>query len=693
MNPWLIQAMASHRNGHLAEAERLYALVLSREPHNFEARHRLGLIRSRQGRTDEALALIAGALAIEPHAPEALSNYANALRAAGRPGEALTNYDRALAIRPQFPEAWFNRGNLLRDMARPEEALASYQRALSLAPGLAPAWNNRGNALRELNRFAEALESYDRALALRPDRPETLNNRALALRDLGRLDEALASCDRALALRPDFADGRSTRGGILADLNRAAEALEDYEKAHAADPAHPDALNGLAQAALNLCDWTRTETLAAALKAHIEAGRPGIQPFLLLGYWDHADLQRQCAENHLRRLVPAPPPPLWKGAPYVHDKIRIAYLSADFRNSAAAYLTAALFEHHDRGRFEVSAISFGADDGSAMRARLMKAFDRFHDVRSYGDRQVAALLREMETDIAVDLMGYTLNARPAILAHRPCPVQVSWLGYPATMAAPFIDYAIADAVVLPPGREAGFAEKIVRLPHSYYPSDRANPISEHMPTRAEAGLPEDGFVFCSFNNPWKIRPAMFDVWMRLLAQTPRGVLWLLPSGPGTSENLRRQAALRGIDPGRLVFAGRMTPEHHLARHRLADLFLDTLPYNAHTTASDALWAGLPVITCKGESFSARVAASLLDAVGLPELVTDNLADYEALALTLANDPARLGAVRDKLARNRLTTPLFDSRAFRRGLEQTYVTMRDIARRGEAPRGFTVPADS
>ncbi len=689
MNPgiWLAQAIEHHRQGNLPEAEKLYSIILGAEPGNFEARLNMGQIRSRQGRIPEALEWIESALAINPGSPEALTNRGNALKAMGRPAEALASYDRALAFNPALLEGLFNRANLLRELHRFEGALADYDRALAVNPGFAAAWNNRGNVLRDLRRFVAALASYDKALALRPGHAESLNNRALALGELRRTDEALACCDAALAIRPGLAEAWNNRGNLLTVLKRSEEALESYERAFTADPSHPYALSGMLHAALGLCDFARTERIAPQVKAQVESGQSAIQPFVFLGLCDDPVLQRRCAENYLRHAAPVVPFP-WNGARYGHDRIRLAYLSADFRNSAAAYLTAELFETHDRARFEVTAIAFGVDDGSAMRARLIRAFDRFEDVRGASDREVATLLARHQVDIAVDLMGYTLNARPAILSHRPCPVQVSWLGYPGTMAADFIDYVIADRMVLPPDRDAHFREKIVRLPHSYYPSDSTNAISPVTPSRTEAGLPERGFVFCCFNNSWKIGAPLFGIWMRLLAAVPGSILWLLAGDPAASENLRKEAARHGIDPVRLVFAERQEPQQHLARHRLADLFLDTLPYNAHTTASDALWAGLPVITCAGQSFCARVAASLLTAIGLPELVTDDLADYEALALKLACEPPLLASFRQKLARNRLSTPLFDTAVFRHDLERAYERM--VAQAGEPPRGFDLP---
>ena len=366
-------------------------------------------------------------------------------------------------------------------------------------------------------------------------------------------------------------------------------------------------------------------------------------------------------------------------------------VSADFHAHATATLMAGIFEAHDRRRLETVAISFGPDDGSAMRARLKQDFDRFLDVKSESDANIAALMRREEIDIAVDLKGYTSEARPAIFAFRPSPVQINYLGFPATMSADFMDYLLADRFIVPPEHEAFYAEKIVRLPHSYQPNDRTRPISAVTPNRAEAGLPETGFVFCCFNNSFKIVPRMFDIWMRLLREIDGSLLWLLEDNAAATANLKREAAQRGIAPERLIFAPRAKLEDHLARHRLADLFLDTLPYNAHTTASDALWTGLPVLTCMGGTFAGRVAASVLNAAGLPELVTLCLDDYEALALSLARDPARITAMKTKLVQSRETSPLFDAARFARHLESAYTTMWKRSQRGEKPAAFDVPA--
>jgi predicted O-linked N-acetylglucosamine transferase (SPINDLY family) len=414
-----------------------------------------------------------------------------------------------------------------------------------------------------------------------------------------------------------------------------------------------------------------------------------ILPFVLTGFIDDPVLHRICAENYCRHLVPVTPAPLVDAAPYPHEKIRIAYLSADFQHHATAILMAELFERHDRERFELHALSFGEDDGTGWRERLVKAFDHFHDVRLLTDEASADLLRSLEIDIAIDLKGYTALARPEILSWRPAPVQVNYLGYPGTMGAAFIDYVVGDRIVTPSAHEPFYAEKIVQLPDCYQANDSTRRIADQAPTRAEAGLPEGGFVFCSFNIQRKLSAPVFAVWMRLLAAVPGSVLWLMVNNEGARAKLRQAAEASGIAVERIVFADRTGLESHLARHRLADLFLDTLPYNSHTTASDALWAGLPLVTCMGKAFPARVAASLLEAVGLPELITQTLEEYEALALALARDPERLAGLRQKLGTNRLVQPLFDTGRFCRHFEAALITMHQIAQNGEAPRAFAV----
>ncbi len=674
-----------------AQALASYDQAIAVRPDYAEALNNRGNVLVALERRQEALASYDRALTYRPDYAEALRGRAYVWVELEAYGQALASYDRALAIRPDDADTLYDRGNVLAKLKRYGDALTSYDRALAIIPHNAEVLENRGNTLSMLKRHEEALASYDAALALDPDSVRTLVSRGTALKNLKRYEPALASYDAALARSPDYVEALYGRGNALKEIKRYDEALASYDRARSIKPDHPDAF-GWVDAALATCDWERTARLAGDVAVEIAAGKPIVTPFTLLGICDDPALQLQCAKNYLAERMPVQPEPLRNGARNCNGRLRVAYLSADLQSHATAYLTAGLFELHDRSRFEIVAISFGRDDGSNMRERLTKAFDQFHDVQAGSDRDVAMLIRDLQIDIAVDLKGFTRDARPEIMSFRPAPVQVNFLGFPGTMGADFIDYIIADRIVLPLDQHRFYTEKIVHLPDCYQPNDSKRAIADRTCTRREAKLPDDGFVFCCFNNNYKITSPVFEVWMRLLAAVPGSVLWLLRDNDGAQANLRRRAQARGIAPARLVFADRVNLDVHLARHRLADLSLDTLPYNAHTTASDALWAGVPVLTCRGGTFAGRVAASLLQAVGLPELVTHGLADYEAAALRLATDASLLGAIRRKLEQNRQTHPLFDTDRFRRHIESAYTKMWDIRQQdGGAPQSFSIDA--
>jgi protein O-GlcNAc transferase len=657
INSVLRNAVTLHQQGHLADAERLYRQILAIAPQHFDALQLLGAIKIQQGHDAEGADLIAQALRINPNSARALLNLGFALLHLNRDDEAAASFGNALALNPVYVQAFYGRGAALAKLQRPQDALADFDRALGLRPDYADALIQRGHVLFDLNNYEQALTSYDRAVAVAPGNAEALNGRGAALHQLKRSEEALASFERVLAIEPD----------------------------------HPHAFGGALGSAMTSCDWPKRAKLEGELEARITRGKSMVHPFLLLSCSDDPSLALQCAKKFVHDRIPARPQPLWNGTVRPRDHIRIAYLSADFHEHPTAYLISELLERHDRAHFEVIGISFGPDDGSATRARIAAALDRFYDVRSKSDREIAVLLDELTVDIAIDLKGLTADCRPGILAHRPAPIAVSYLGFPGTMGADFIDYVIADETVLPFHQQPFFSEKIVHLPDCYQINDSLRSIAKSAPVRREAGLPEHAFVFCCFNNNHKIAAPVFDIWMRILRKIEGGVLWLLRADAVAERNLRREAAARGIDPARLVFADRVDLPEHLARHRLADLFLDTLPFNAHTTASDALWAGLPLLTCRGKSFQGRVAASLLQAIGLPELATDRLEDYEAMAVKLASEPPLLASLREKLGEHRRTHPLFDTDRFRRHIEAAYVTMWESSQRGENPRGFTVPA--
>jgi len=682
-------AVAVFQGGNLVEAERLCRVVLSTNSKYFEALHLLGMVAARRGRFEEADQLLSEAIRINPESAEAYSNHGNVQRAQGHPSEALESYERALALKPAFVHALNNRGSALKDLGRFDEGLESFDRALALKPDFAIAHYNRGAALSALKRHEEALASYDRALALKRDFAEALNNRGAALSALKRNEEALASYDRALALRPAFAEALQNRGATLVYLGRHEAARKALEQALKLSPDLPFAKGTLLHSRMHCCDWRTYEDESKRVIADVRAGNRACEPFMFLAISDSPNDQLRCSRTWVRDQCPPSASAAWTGKRYRHDRIRVAYVSSDFRAHALGHLTAALFEQHDRERFEMIAVSLGADDHSAMRSRLKGAFDRFIDVRQHSDREVVKLMRGMEIDIAVDVNGFTTGARPGIFSLRPAPIQVNYLGYPGTIGANHIDYVIADEVVIPREHEAFYTEKVVYLPDTYQVNDSRRKIADRTPTRVEVGLPERGFAFCSFNNNYKITPQIFDAWMLLLRQVEGSVLWLLEGNATAQRNLRQEAALRSIDPNRLIFARRIAPEDHLARHRLADLFLDTLPYNAHTTTSDALWAGLPVLTCMGTTFPGRVAASLLHAIGLPELITHSLDEYESLALRLASDPTWLGEIRQKVARNRVGWPLFGTDRFRQHIEAAYLEMWERHQQGEPPASFAV----
>ena len=670
--------------------------------------HNQGIALAQQNRLAEALALLDKALQLKPDYGEAHNNRGVILQQLNRMEEAVASYDRALRIRPDNPGTLYNRGNALVQLQRMEDAIGSYDGVLKLTPDHVESLLNRGYALMHLKRSSDALVSFEKALKIRPGYGDAHHNRGVVLANLGRLEEAVTSYNAALQLQPDHAAAHNDRGSALMALGHPEEAIMSFEKALQINPAHAEAHynHGVALTRLGrpedaiasfgralqvrpdnhaaralkshqqarICDWTSRARDAGLLVSGIDLD--GVEPFLMLPIDDNPLQQLGRAKKWAERNY-SPSQKIQFRAKARPEKLRIGYFSADFHDHPVMYLMARLFELHDRERFEVRLFSFGEDKHDALRQRAANSADQFHDVRGFSDGDIVDLARESKIDIAVDLMGYTKGSRTEIFSHRVAPLQVNYLGYPGTMGAGFMDYIIADEWIVPEADRRFYAEDVICLPHSYMANDNLRVVAEEGCDRTTFGLPEDGFVFCCFNNSYKISPAEFGTWMNLLAKVPGSVLWLSKDSDLAAANLAREAAARGIDPGRLVFAGRV-PDHaeYLARYRCADLFLDTFNYNAHATASDVLWAGLPLVTKTGRSFPARVAGSLLHAVGMPELVTDTAEAYERLALDLATDPVRLAGVKAKLAANRLITPLFDSEAFTRDIESAYDLMYD-----------------
>jgi predicted O-linked N-acetylglucosamine transferase (SPINDLY family) len=612
-----------------------------------------------------------------------LLSTASELLRANKFAEALATYDQALIYESDNAEAQVQRANCLYLLGRKEEAIEGYEKSITLLPGQAAVYFNFALALAELGRFKEALDKCDKALARDPHNVDALECRGYVLNNLRRFEESLACYNQVLNLRRGTASTYYHRGNALGVLKQFEAAARDAESALRLDPDYPYARSVLIQAKLSCCQWTGLAPEAEAAEAALGRGEKVLSPFDYLALCPSAAQQRRCAEIWATNVAPSKPEPMWQGKPYGHKQIRLGYLSADFRLHPVASLMAGIFEAHDRSKFETFALSFTPEHQSPLRARLEESFEHFLDVREMTDEEIARMIRDKEIDILVDLMGFTRECRTGILAHRPAPVQVNFLGYPATMAAPYMDYIIADAIVIPESHKAHYAEKIVHLPDSYLPHDSMRAKPGTPPSRKIAGLPETGFVFCSFNGAYKYSPHMFDVWMRCLSGVEKSVLWLQGQDQTTTRNLRSEAAARGVDPKRLVFAPYVPDDsEHLARMQLADLFLDTSPYGAHTSASDALWAGIPVLTFPGETFAGRVATSLLSALGLTELVANSIEDYETKAVQFGQMPETLVAVRKKLLAHRITAPLFDTTRFCRNLESAFVAMNMRVTRGE-----------
>lgn len=690
----------------LIQADIYYHKSLEIDPNQYDVYKNLGVSQYYQGKPEEAIKLYDKALALKPEYPEALSNRGLALHDLEKFEEALiflnhaielkpdfafaynnrgmtlkmlvkledslASYDRAIALKPDYPEAYNNRGTVLRVLNRFHEELASYDHAIVLKPDYAQAFFNRGDVLCILKQFDAALVSYDRAIALKADFLDAHLNRGILLRSQNRLDEALASFDRAILLRADYAEAHKNRGATLKDLNRKSEALESFQRAIELEPDIALGYGFCLEIRAMTCEWGEYEDYLEQFRLKINEGKYISHPLIALWLSNSPMLHKRIAENCIKSLFPPNSTlPLIPKYPK-HNKIRIGYFSGEFFNHAVSFLTAELFERHDKSRFELIAFSFSTRKDE-MTERLKNAFDQFFDVSGSPDSEVTSKVRELKIDIAIDLGGFTGGSRTAIFAMRAAPIQVNYLGYPGTMGADYIDYLIADTTIIPASHQQYYSEKVVYLP-SFQVNDSKRVISDRQFSREELGLPFKNFVFCSFNNITKITPFIFDSWMHILKQVNGSVLWLLDDNPTAVNNLKKEAISRGIDSSRLIFAQRLSVPEYLARYRLADLFLDTLPYNAGTTASDALWAGLPVLTLMGETFAGRMAASLLNAIQLPELITTTQEEYEACAIDLATHPEKLKSIKQKLANNRLTTPLFDIEYFTKNIESAYIQM-------------------
>jgi predicted O-linked N-acetylglucosamine transferase (SPINDLY family) len=674
MSPQLAQLLqkAVHdiQANDLASAKLLLNEVLKTEKKQPDALRFMGVIAALQREWQQALEWVDLALEVSPQNGIAHSNRGNILIELGRHLEALSCYQQATALEPGYAEAYSNQGNALQALGRYQEALASYEKAVQLDPNYAQAFYGVACLFCLRNQFANALGCCDQALRINPGYEAAQELRGKIFFQVKDYQNALDAYDKVLLLNPKSSDAWICKGHIYAEMKDFLGARTAFLEALAIKPDSEFLLGTMIQNDLQMCRWDCLDQDIKKLIKEIESGKKAATPYNLISLLDDRILIKRSIEIFAKALQGDIQREQQKMIA-VKKKIRLGYFSADFHDHPTAHLIAELFECHDKEQFELIAFVFGRNTPDAMRSRLEHAFDQFIDLNGMTDEEAAKLSRDMQIDIAIDLKGLTEEGRPKIFMHGAAPIQISYLAFPGTMGHPCFDYVIADRVIIPEEYQDGMAEKIIYMPNSYQVNDRSRRISTVIKTREELGLPPSGFVFCCFNNNYKIMPSVMDGWVRIIDSVKDSVLWLYEDNPYAVENLRREAIKRGLDANRIVFAGRMDLPNHLARYREADLFLDTTPCNAHTTASDALWAGLPVLTLIGESFGARVAASLLHSIGLPELVVNTQEEYEKLAIELANNPPMLQEIKSRLEKNLQIKPLFDTPLFTKHLESAY----------------------
>ena len=686
---WLNLGLLSLAKNHLSEAINYFLKCIEIDSLNISAQKLLAQTYDQRQEFDQAITCFKKILELSSSDIDALINLGAILNDLKRYNESVQYSQSAIQIDQNSVNGYVNLGVALHGLGNFDLAIQNYTKALELNFSDPEIWLNKGVTFYSLKLYDEALTHYDKALSLKLDYAEAWSNKGLTLHELKRFDESIAHYDKALSLKPDYAEGWSNKGNTLHELKRYDEAITHYDKALSLKPDIDWIAGYLLHTKMKICSWSGLAESMENISKKIGANEKVANPFPLLALNDDVLLHKKSSEIFIQSKYPfnSALGPILKRPQ--SQKIRVGCFSADFHNHATGYLMAELFELHDKSQFELVGLSFGPIVNDEMRQRLLKSFDQFIEVGGKSDVEVAKLSRDLNIDIAVDLKGFTQDARTGIFAHRAAPIQVSYLGYPGTIGADYIDYIIADKTLIPPLSQEFYSEKVVYLPNSYQVNDRKREIAERKFTKAELGLPETGIVFCCFNNNFKILPATFEGWIQILKAVEGSVLWLFQDNSWAAENLKREAEKRGIAADRLVFAERFSLPEHLARHRQADLFLDTFPYNAHTTTSDALWSGLPVLTLMGQSFASRVAASLLNAIGLPELIASTQEEYEALAIELALNPNKLHDVKLRLARNRLTTTLFDTPLFTKNLETAYIKMYERYHADLEPEHITI----
>ena len=691
INFLLQQAINSFHQGNISQTKLLLNNVLKIQPKNFHALHIMGVTLGIENKHSEALNLLLRAVKINPSDNYVNFNLAKALSETGNDLDSIKYHQAATRIAPKHSVAWLNFGKSLFQLNHYDEALTKYDKAIELKPDYAEAWSNKGVTLHVLRRYDEALSNFDETIQLKPDYAEAWFNKGATLNKLKRYDEALTNYEQTIQLKPDYAEAWFNKGVTLNELKLYEEAIAHYDKAMRFKPDIDWASGDLLHTKMKICSWSDLTESLDIISKKLETDKKVVSPFALLSLTDDSLLHKKCSEIFAEAKYP---PNSTLG--FIHksskrEKIRIAYFSSDFRSHPVSFLTSELFEIHNRQCFEVFAFSLQkAPISDETNLRLRRGFDKFLDVENMLDNEIAKMAREYQVDIAIDLTGSTQNYRTEIFSYRAAPIQVNWLGYPGTMGAGFMDYIVADKTIIPESNFKFYVEKIVHLPDTYMVDDSKRIASQRIFTKKECGLPEKNFVFCCFNNGYKFNPQVLDSWVKILFEVKNSVLWVSENNEYFKANIAAEFEKRGLDRSRLIFAKRVElMADHLARYSLADLFLDTNPYNAHTTAVDSLKAGIPVLTIMGQSFASRVSASLLNAIGLPELITTNQEDYEALAIELAMNPQKLLEIKLKLINNRLTTPLFDTPLFAKNLEAAYTKMYDHYQNDLKPENISI----
>ena len=668
---WNILGAAHKGLGKTFEASQAFKKVTKLNPTYADGFNNLGTVLKGQEKLKEAIDSFKIALALKPDYAEAYFNMGVIFREQDKLQEAIESYTKAVSLKPDYVGAYYNMGNAFQDQGKLEKAIEAYEKALAIKPDYVDAYYNMGNALKDQGKLEEAIEAYEKALAIKPDYVDAYNNMGNALKDRGKLEEAIEAYNKAFSFKPNYAETINNMAGAFEAHGKHEEAIEAYEKVLTIKPDYEASRASKVHQQARICDWQSIEE-DCSLLPRLGISGDAISPFAVLSLEDAPERHRLRSENYAKAKFLQKPLP-FPGIPsQMPKRLRIGYFSADFKEHPVAYLIAKVLEQHNCGKFEVFGYSLHGSSSGNLHQRIKKSFDCFTDVKDMSDKDVALRARHDKIDIAIDLNGYTQNARAGIFAYRAAPIQINYLGFPGTMGANFIDYIIADQNLIPPSNQKYYFEKQLYLPNTYMPTDNGRKFSKHSILRNNMGLPDSAFVFCCFNNNYKISPKEFDIWMRLLTKVKDSVLWLRKSNQLSDKNIIKEAQKRNIDSSRLVFTDRVSIDDHLSRYKLADLFLDTFNYNAHTTASEALWAGLPIVTKLGKGFAARVAGSLLNAVGLPELITYDEEAYEALILELATKPKKLSAIKQKLEVNRLSKPLFDTEQYTKHLENGYL---------------------